>query len=119
MINFIFGWLAEIYIIFLLLLQGWNIIGHRVRSNKRYVNVGEIDIIVYKKDIVVFIEVKARKDINQESTTITFQQRCRIMHGAKLWLSSNKFYQDKQIRFDAFFVNRFGKVRHIINAWGE
>ncbi len=81
--------------------------------------IGEVDIIAKKEYIIIFIEVKARSNINYghpfESVNSKKQDKLR-----KLAQSYRKIrgLTDVQFRFDIIevFLNK-GKVNHIENAF--
>lgn len=85
---------------------------------------GEIDIIAEKREYIVFLEVKLRKDTHfaaaREFVTKTKQKK--IIQTAALWLSRNNC--EKQARFDVIEVyapNGIGssvlRINHIENAF--
>jgi putative endonuclease len=79
--------------------------------------VGEIDLIVLTEESLVFIEVKARKDLSEICNVITDTQWKRIEQAA-LWYLSQKFESiDLNIRFDAAFVSPGKDILFFHNAW--
>ena len=95
----IFGIIAEYVIIIFYVLCGYKILNHRFRWH----NNGEIDVIAYKNDTVVFVEVKARR--NPNLLGITKQQRTRIKKTLKFFLLKNIKYKNFAIRIDFAYVN--------------
>ncbi len=107
------GLLAEEYAAKIMRLKGYHIIERRFKSY-----VGEIDLICRKKDIVVFVEVKQRKNRQQFFEAISRTQQKRIMRAAAAYLKYRKLYNVTQ-RFDIFFISLPFYYRHIKNVFWE
>ena len=78
--------------------------------------MGEIDIIASRASQLIFMEVKARKDINAQEVLTTMQQS-RIGDASKLFLQKNKKYSGFNYRFDLLIFNSPLAFRHIKNSW--
>ncbi len=84
----------------------------------------EIDIIATKKDLVVFVEVKSRKDPYPGiglSEVVNYSKQKKIIMAAKDYISRSKFV-DKVYRFDIALVERVNskfEVKYIENAFTE
>lgn len=80
-------------------------------------HLGEIDIIAKQKDVIVFVEVKARMNTNfglpRESVT-TYKQN-KIKQVAMQFLQKNNLLNSK-VRFDIVEV-LVDQVTHIANAF--
>lgn len=84
----------------------------------RYKNpTGEVDIIAVKRDTLVFIEVKSRKNLDLRYNIIRNKQIYRIKNTAALYLQKNKRYNQYDVRFDLIIVSNFFHIEHIKNAW--
>lgn len=85
---------------------------------KRYkTQYGEIDLIVEneKKKLIVFVEVKRRKEIYDYENVITKRQWERIYNSAEKFLQDNQEkYSDYNIRYDAFICFTESKTTHHI-----
>ena len=83
---------------------------------------GEIDIIANKQNIIIFVEVKARKnDYFNLSEVITKSKQKKIILTAKYYLVSNKI-QDKVCRFDVALLHSKDdsfKLQYFENAFNE
>ncbi len=68
--------------------------------------VGEIDIIMTVNDILIFIEVKYRKNNDWVSAveSVTKTKQTKIIKAAQLYLLQNKKYQDWNCRFDVVSI---------------
>jgi putative endonuclease len=105
-----FGLQAEQTAAIFLLLKGYKILERRYKTK-----LGEIDIIARKKNIIAFIEVKARKNLDTNEVLSTNQQH-RIINAAKYFISSNKI-NEKTFRFDLIILKNIVSINHIKNAF--
>ena len=94
--------------------------GFSILERNYRIRGGEIDIIARKKDLVVFIEVKARIfGTSGLSEVVTPTKQAKIIFTAKHFLTRNMI-ENTIIRFDVALVE--GKDFHIIyipNAFNE
>jgi putative endonuclease len=94
---------------------GMSVIARNFRSRG-----GEIDIIALDGEILVFIEVKAYSKFGLESLaySISPKKQRRIIETAKYFLSINRQYYGRAIRFDVVFIGNEA-VSHIASAFME
>src|SRR5436309_6450204 len=78
------GLSAETRAAALLLAKGYRIVARRWRSP-----VGEIDLVVRRGRLLVFVEVKARGRFDDAAEAVTERQRRRIVAAAEAWLASH------------------------------
>lgn len=90
--------------------------GYRVLSERYKTKVGEIDLIAKRGTTLVFVEVKARKSVDDAAHAISYKQRKRIERAAEQWIKSHR-YLYSAIRFDMIAVTPFGWPTHMTNAW--
>src|SRR6185295_11837023 len=95
-----------------LIAKGFRILARRWRSP-----VGEIDIIARRRSLLVFVEVKARADLDDAAWSVTERQRRRIVAAAEAWLAHNPDARIRDIRFDAMLVAPGRIPRHITAAF--
>ena len=107
------GIYAEYIVQIILLFKGYKIIEKRFKTK-----LGEIDLICIKKQKIIFIEVKYRKNRQQFFDLIKQKQQSRIINASKLWLQKRRYY-DYTLRYDVFFINLPCYFQHIQNAFGE
>jgi putative endonuclease len=84
-----------------LLNQGLKIVEHNFRCN-----MGEIDLIMRDKDLVVFVEVRARKK-NQFANgleSVNFTKQDRILRTAVYYLQKNRLTDKVACRFDVVAI---------------
>jgi putative endonuclease len=106
------GLSAESRAAVLLIAKGFRILARRWRSP-----LGEIDIIARRRQLLVFVEVKARDQLDDAAWSVTPRQRARIVGAAEIWLADHGDDTIKDIRFDAILVAPKQLPRHIPAAF--
>jgi len=96
----------------LLVEKGFRILARRWKSP-----VGEIDIVARRRSLLVFVEVKARNNLDEAAESVTPRQRQRIAAAAGAWLATYPDESVKDIRFDAILVAPGKMPRHIAGAF--
>jgi putative endonuclease len=81
-------------------------------------NVGEIDILAEKDDVLVAVEVKYRSNEDDLPYVISNKQRQRIQNTLLLFQQNNEKYKNYYLRFDAILLGEKA-INHIENAWSE
>ncbi len=94
-----FGRLGEKIAEIFLRLKFYTIIGRRVKTN-----LGEIDIIAKRGKLLIFVEVKIRKNKSKMQEALEAVNKERIYRAAALFLSQNPEYYDYNLRFDVIFI---------------
>jgi putative endonuclease len=94
---------------------GMSIIARNFRSSH-----GEIDIIALDGETLVFAEVKAWSKFGIENLAYSISQKKqrRIIETAKYFLSINRQYYGRAIRFDVVFIGNEA-VSHLASAFME
>jgi putative endonuclease len=95
-----------------LIAKGFRILARRWKSP-----VGEIDIIARRRQLLVFVEVKARNDLDEAAESLGPRQQRRIAAAAEAWLAVNGSDGFRDIRFDAILVAPGKLPRHIPAAF--
>lgn len=103
---------SERLALLLLLLKGYRILERRYKTP-----VGEIDIIARRGGALVFVEVKAREQLDDAAASIGSRQQHRIADAAAAYLARNPGLAEAHCRFDAILVARGRMPRHVVNAW--
>ena len=96
----------------LLIAKGFRILARRWKSP-----VGEIDIIARRRGLLIFVEVKARADLDDAAWSVSMPQRARIVAAAEAWLARYGDERIRDIRFDAMLVAPGRVPRHIPAAF--
>lgn len=96
--------------------------GYKILSRRAKTPFGEIDLIAQKASIVVFIEVKYRRDKTNLTSSLTPQSRKRIVKAAHYITSRQPKYQSLSQRFDLILTAPLGPfplgfIRHMKDAW--
>jgi putative endonuclease len=95
-----------------LIAKGFRILARRWRSP-----VGEIDIVARRKDLLIFVEVKARATLDGAAESVTGRQKRRIVGAAEAWLAAHPDDPVHDVRFDAMLVAPGRLPRHIPGAF--
>ncbi|HET7850498.1 MAG TPA: YraN family protein [Pseudolabrys sp.] len=95
-----------------LLAKGYRILARRWKSP-----LGEIDIVARRRQLLIFVEVKARASLNEAAESVTPRQRSRIAAAAEVWLARHPDESIQDIRFDAMLVAPGKLPRHIPAAF--
>ncbi len=98
--------------------KGFSIIERNWRTKR-----GEIDIIAFKNDTLVFIEVKTLPNgtLDMIQRELNYQKRERILKTSKRFLLKHRQYSNSYVRFDVIVIDMPGlePVYHIENAFSE
>lgn len=96
----------------LLIAKGFRILARRWKSP-----VGEIDIVARRRALLVFVEVKARNNLDEAAESLGPRQQRRIAAAAEAWLAAYGSDGLRDIRFDAVLVAPGKLPRHIAGAF--
>ena len=103
---------GEMWAELFLFAKGYRTIARRVKTP-----VGEIDLIVRRGGMTVFVEVKARSFSHQEADALMAVNKQRIVRAAQMWLMRRPELANGDLRFDVIFLAPFVWPRHIVNAF--
>jgi putative endonuclease len=95
-----------------LLAKGYRIVARRFKTP-----VGEVDIVARRRDVLVFVEVKARNTLDDAAYAVLPRQQQRIAAAAGAWLAAHPEDAESAIRFDAILVAPRSLPRHIPAAF--
>lgn len=104
-----YGLEAETYAIEYYMKHGFTLIAQRYRNA-----YGEIDVIVRKERLLCFVEVKARKSIEDGLYALTPRQQQRMIQCAQGFLAEHPAYQPDDMRFDLIAIADW-KLHHETN----
>jgi putative endonuclease len=107
-----FGLLAEYRVMLRLLLRGYRLRGHRVKTP-----MGELDLVYEKNGALVFVEVKARARLDDACFALQPHQQARLQRAAGYFIARRPHYMHHSIRFDCCAVSWYMRVNHIRNAF--
>ena len=95
-----------------LMAKGYRILAKRFRT--RY---GEIDIVARRRNLLAFVEVKARATLDDAAYAVTARQQARIIEAAQVWLVAHPEQADFELRFDAMLIAPRRLPRHLLAAF--
>ncbi len=95
-----------------LVAKGFRILARRWRSP-----LGEIDIVARRRQLLIFVEVKARANLDDAAESVTPRQKRRIAGAAEAWLAMHPDDPVHDVRFDAMLVAPGKMPRHIPAAF--
>jgi len=97
--------------------------GYKIIERNWRTKGGEIDIIVMKNEVLVFVEVKTLPNATSDmlSSVLGMQKQKRIVKTAKHFMLKHRQYSNSYIRFDVIVLDMQGlpPVYHIENAFTE
>lgn len=107
-----FGRKGEFWAKIFLSLKGFRVIDQRFKARG-----GEIDLIAKRGEMLVFVEVKARRKQEHLGEAFEAVRKDRIISAAQYWLSQNPQYQTRTIRFDVIGLAPLFWPVHIVDAF--
>ncbi len=106
--------MAEYTAALVLLLKGYRILGFRERTP-----YGEIDLLAAKKDALIAVEVKLRRDESGAASAIQYAQQQRLINALQFLAARAHKNEYNVLRCDAMLFSRLNPwPRHIKNAFG-
>jgi putative endonuclease len=95
-----------------LIAKGYRILAKRFRTPH-----GEIDLVAKKRNLLAFIEVKARASLDEAAYAVTPRQQARIIDAAQGWLVAHPEHAEFDLRFDAILIAPRHLPRHLLAAF--
>jgi putative endonuclease len=93
-------------------LRGFRVVAERYRTP-----AGEIDLIVRRRSLLVFAEVKARRTLDEALHALQPAQQSRLVRAAEVYLRDHPPTCDYTTRFDLIAISPWRWPRHIEDAW--
>jgi putative endonuclease len=106
------GHFSEYLAALFLLSKGYRIVAIRHRTR-----LGEIDIIARRKDLAIFVEVKARRREREAIDAVSYDAQRRIRAASDLWLARQKGYAGLSQRYDIVAILPGSWPRHFPDAF--
>ena len=91
--------------------------GYRIRAIRYRTKLGEIDIIARRGDLVVCVEVKARRDVDSAVFAVTGTAQHRIRAASDIWLSRQPDAHRLSLRYDIVAVLPWRLPKHFADAF--
>jgi putative endonuclease len=95
-----------------LIAKGYRILARRFRTPH-----GEIDIVARRRQLLAFVEVKARGSLDEAAYAVTPRQQQRIIAAAQAWLMTHPEHANFELRFDAMLIAPRRLPRHLLGAF--
>jgi putative endonuclease len=95
-----------------LIAKGYRILAKRFRTPH-----GEIDLVARRRNLLAFVEVKARENLDDAAYAVTPRQQARIIAAAQIWLMAHPEHAEYDLRFDAMLIAPRRLPRHIMAAF--
>jgi putative endonuclease len=95
-----------------LMAKGYRILAKRFRTPH-----GEIDLIAKRRNLLAFVEVKARATLDDAAFAVTLRQQSRIIDAAQGWLIAHPEHAELELRFDAILIAPRRLPRHLLAAF--
>ncbi|MBM7486650.1 MULTISPECIES: YraN family protein [Bradyrhizobium] len=95
-----------------LMAKGYRILAKRYRTPH-----GEIDIVARRRNLIAFVEVKARATLDDAAFAVTPRQQQRIIDAAQGWLVAHPEHAEFEMRFDAMLIAPKRLPRHVLAAF--
>lgn len=106
------GRFAETIAVWYLRCKGYRLLARRFKAPQ-----GEVDLIMRKGDTTAFIEVKARKTVDEAIIAVTPWQSRRIASACATWMARDPKASPSFCRFDIVAVPASLWPKHIENAF--
>src|SRR6201991_3869655 len=95
-----------------LMAKGYRILAKRYRTAH-----GEIDLVARRRNLIAFVEVKARASLDEAAYAVTPRQQQRIIDAAQGWLVAHPEHAEFELRFDAMLIAPRSLPRHVLAAF--
>ncbi|MEO1700476.1 MAG: YraN family protein [Pseudomonadota bacterium] len=99
---------AEILAELALLFRGFRVVARRFKTK-----AGEVDLIARRGDLVLMVEVKARKTLAEAHDAVTVTALRRIEAAGDIWLGRQRDYGQLSIRYDLVAVLPYRWPLHV------
>lgn len=106
------GHFAEWLAIIFLTLKGYRLLTRRYGGKG-----GEIDLIARRGQLIIFVEVKARAQMDHAATAITAEKIRLINRRVRDWRARNTWAEGLTLRADAIFFGQSLWPRHEKNIF--
>jgi putative endonuclease len=95
-----------------LIARGYRILARRFRTPH-----GEIDIVARRRNLIAFVEVKARASLDDAAYAVMPRQQQRIIAAAQGWLAAHPEHAEFELRSDAMLIAPKRLPRHVLAAF--
>jgi putative endonuclease len=106
------GHLSEYWAALYLVVKGYRVLAIRYRTR-----LGEVDIVARRKDLIVFVEVKARSQEGDAIDAVGFDTQRRIRAASEIWISRRRDAHLLSFRYDIIAMLPRRLPRHFPDAF--
>ncbi len=101
-------WLAIVWLVF----KGYRLLARRFGGKG-----GEIDLVMRRGRLVIFVEVKRRGMMEDALVSITPKKRRLVAARVRHWLAQNPWAMEHDLRFDAVFLAPLRWPKHVAGVF--
>jgi putative endonuclease len=91
--------------------------GHRILARRFRKPHGKIDLVERRRNLLAFVEVKARARLDEPAFAVTARQQLRIITAAQAWLAAHPGHAEFELWFDAILIAPRSLPRHVLAAF--
>jgi putative endonuclease len=91
--------------------------GYRILAKRFRTPYGEIDLVARRRNLIAFVEVKARTSLDEAAYAVTPRQQQRIINAAEAWLMAHPEHAEFDLRFDVVLIAPKSLPRHLLAAF--
>ena len=91
--------------------------GYRILAKRFKTPHGEIDLVARRRNLIAFVEVKARATLDDAAFAVTPRQQRRIIDAAQAWLAAHPEHAEFDLRFDVILIAPRHLPRHLLAAF--
>lgn len=92
--------------------------GYKIIERRWTCKAGEIDILAWRNQTLIVVEVKARRTIDEAIQAVTWHNRQRIERAVQLYQGRHQRFSNDGLRFDIIAIAGL-KMRHVRDAWRQ
>ena len=90
--------------------------GYKLLARRYVVRGGEVDLIASRGTTIAFVEVKARRTLNEAVDAVTAAKCRRVERAAATWLAHNPWAAAHDLRGDILALQPWRWPRHLPGA---
>ena len=103
---------SEVWAALWLMAKGYRILGFRLKAPQ-----AEIDLLAWRKDVVVVVEVKRRRTLEEALEAVSYDQRERLRRAGVMLAARRPALAGAAVRLDLMALAPGRLPVHIQDAW--
>ena len=92
-------------------------LGYEIAEQRYKTKFGEVDIIARRDDVVLFVEVKARKSLTEALDSVSYASQRRIEAAGEHWIAGQDDAHMLSWRNDVIAIVPDHPPQHFENVW--